>query len=374
MVWLASVRTMSQIKVAIAHDYLTQRGGAERVTLALARAFPEAPIYTTLYDPDLTYPEFRKHDVRVSWLNRLSFLRRFHRVALPLLAIAVGTTRIDAKYAIVSSSGWAHGYRTSGTKIVYCHSPARWLYQPDLYLGPQRITFKRIALKSMSPFLKRWDKRQALTATKYFSNSSAVQQRICDTYGIRAEVLPAPHSIDTDLRQEAVDLSALKYAPDGFYLCISRLLPYKNVDVIIEALRPLGVALVVVGNGPEEKRLQSIAGSSVLMMKDLPDAKLHWLYHNCTALVAASYEDYGLTPIEAAVFGKPAVALRWGGFLDTIREGETGVYFDEPTPECLRAAVIESKLRVWDADLIKAHGKRFSEPHFAARLREEIGE
>lgn len=363
---------MSDVEIAIAHDYLTQRGGAEKVVLALTRAFPQAPIYTTLYDPGHTYPEFDLHEIRVSWLNRIPVLRKFHRLALPLLAVAASTTRVKAKHTIVSSSGWAHGFRTSGSKIVYCYSPARWLYQPDAYLGTEQMSAKRLALKLFSPFLKRWDKRQATTATKYFAISTAVQQRIRDAYNIESEVLPAPHSIDPSLPQEAVDLTGLSDTNDGFYLCISRLLPYKNVDVVIEALNSLGLPLVVVGAGPEERKLQAAAGPSVLMVKNLTDGQIRWLYAHCTAVVSASYEDFGLTPIEAATYGKPSIVLRWGGFLDTIREGDTGVYFDQPVSHLVRDAVVQSSKQPWDPDVIKKQAKVFSEEHFAARLIEEV--
>ena len=122
-------------RIAIAHDYLTQRGGAERVVLSMARAFPESPIYTTLYEPELTYPEFTDLDIRVSRLNAIGVLRRNHRLALPVLSLASSMINIDADIVVVSSSGWAHGFSTRGRKLVYCHSPARWLYQRETYLG-----------------------------------------------------------------------------------------------------------------------------------------------------------------------------------------------------------------------------------------------
>lgn len=363
---------MGEVEVAIAHDYLTQRGGAERVVLALARAFPEAPIYTTLYDRDATYPDFAQHEIEVSWLNRVPLLRKFHRLALPVLAWVAGTTTVEARCTIASSSGWAHGFRTSGSKIVYCYSPARWLYQPKEYLGKNGSAIKRFVLTALSPFLRRWDKSCAHTATKYFAISTVVQQRIRDIYGIEAEVLPAPHSVDIALPQEPVDLSSLTGAEAGFYLCISRLMPYKNVDVVIDAFNCLRQPLVIVGRGPEERRLRLAAGSSVRMFKDLTDGQMRWLYAHCTALVSASYEDFGLTPIEAAAYGKPSIVPRWGGFLDTVRDGETGVYFAHPRAELLRAAVEESRQRDWNPAVIKGQAQMFSEKRFAERLIHEV--
>lgn len=359
------------VDVAIAHDYLTQRGGAEKVVLALQRAFPTAPIYTTLYEPSTTYPEFADSRIITSPLNEVGLLRRSHRLALPFLAWAAGRTRVDARHTIVSSSGWAHGFPTTGSKIVYCYSPARWLYQRDAYLGTSKITPTGVALRVLAPFLKRWDRRASKTATKYFAISTVVQGRIKETYGIDSEVLPAPHSVDTSIAQEPVDLGPVD--PDrGFYLCISRLLPYKNVDVVIEAFNSLGLPLVVVGAGPEERRLSSLAGENVVMVKDLTDGQIQWLYARCVAVVSSSYEDFGLTPIEGATHGKPSIVLRWGGFLDTILEDRTGVYFDEPTPAALAAAVTKSIDVEWDEDTIRGHADLFTEAHFARRLREEI--
>ncbi|TRW80498.1 glycosyltransferase family 4 protein [Mycolicibacterium sp. 018/SC-01/001] len=361
---------MAQTSVAIAHDYLTQRGGAERVVLAMARAFPGAPIYTTLYDPDGTFSEFKDLDIRTSWLNRFKVFRRWHRLAFPLLTLAVGSMWIDADTTFVSSSGWAHGIPVSGTKIVYCYSPARWLYQSRKYLGNNRLGTKKIALFALAPILKRWDKKKALSADKYFAISTEVKERIQRVYAINAEVLPAPHSFDTEASMDAVDLTSITKDGCDFHLCISRLLPYKNVDAVIEAFNVLESPLVVVGGGPEERRLAALAGPSVLMLKDLSDSQIRWLYAHCTAVVSASYEDYGLTPLEAATYGKPAIVLRWGGFLDTVTEKETGIYFDEPRPDLIREAVLLAREMDWDVGAIRKSADRFTERYFAARLME----
>ena len=161
-------------RIAIAHDYLTQRGGAERVVLSLSRAFPEATIHTLFYEPEQTYPEFRNLDIRVSPLNRIGPFRRDPRLALPLLAPASSRMAIDADVVIASSSGWAHGFPTSGRKIVYCHSPARWLYLPEDYLGEAgSYNPKRLALAVLSPLLKRWDQRAAMTAETYLASATS---------------------------------------------------------------------------------------------------------------------------------------------------------------------------------------------------------
>ncbi|MFB9312326.1 glycosyltransferase [Nocardioides plantarum] len=355
-------------RVAIAHDYLTQRGGAERVVLALARAFPDAPVYTTLYDPDSTYPEFRDIDVRTSWLNRVAPLRRHHRAALPALPLAASSIRIDADVVIASSSGWAHGFRTRGRKLVYCYSPARWLYESERYLGdtPSRSTVA--GLRAMGPALRLWDRRAAASVDQYLAISTVTQDRLKRTYGIEAPVVPAPHSVDVGSRggDEPMLGSTL---PADYFLVVSRLLPYKNVQEILAAFadRP-HLNLVVVGAGPQKDELRHLATPNVTLLEGLSDSEMDLVYRRCTALVAASHEDFGLTPIEAAAYGKPSVVLRWGGFLDTVVEGRTGVFFDRPEPLLIASAVDETLARPWDPAVLAARAAEFSESRFAATV------
>lgn len=348
--------------VAIVHDYLTQRGGAERVVLSMARAFPEAPIYTSLYDPDGTFPEFVGLDVRPMALSRIPPLRRHHRLGLPILAPAFSRLRVRADLVVCSSSGWAHGTHVEGRKIVYCHTPARWLYQADRYLGPES-RLSRMGLALLRPGLLAWDHRAAATADRYLTNSTAVAQRILETYGIRAEVVPPPYSLDPLGPQTPVPGLAA-----GFFLCVSRLLPYKNVDVLVQAFRAFERHLVIVGTGPAEAALRTVAPPNVCLVGSVDDAQLRWLYANCHGVVAASYEDYGLTPLEGAAFGKPAAVLRWGGFLDTVVEAVTGVFFDAPDPVAIRTALGALADARWNPSLIQRHAAAFSEERFVNRL------
>ncbi|WP_375295850.1 glycosyltransferase [Gordonia westfalica] len=361
-------------RVAIAHDYLTQRGGAEKVVLSLARAFPDAPIYTLLYQPEETYPEFREMNIVTSPLNRVALFRKDHRAALPILPIAASQMCIDdADIVVVSSSGWAHGFRTrGGRKLVYCYSPARWLYMSDLYLGDNASFLKRAALRLLGPVLRRWDAWSAAGCDRYLAISSVIEERIQNVYGMSSTIVPAPVHAPHD--------SLLSSMPAGFpeeqsfFLCISRLLAYKNVEAIVEAFRGTGYRLVIVGRGPEAGRLQSIKPDNVYMLKDLTDAEMGWLYENCTAVVAASYEDYGLTPLEGGMRGKPCAVLRWGGFLDTVSEDVNGVYFDRPEPELIRRAVEDLAIREWDPDAIRAHVDQFNERSFISRMRALVRE
>jgi glycosyltransferase involved in cell wall biosynthesis len=355
------------MRLAIAHDYLTQRGGAERVVLAMLKAFPGAPLYTSLYDPHGTFPEFRCVDVRTTPLNHVRALRTNHRLAFPLLAPAMSLIRIDADVVLCSSSGWAHGVATDGRKIVYCHGPARWLYQADRY--EERLgKVGRAALIALHPALRAWDTRAARSAGVYLANSRHVATALLELYGAAAEVLPPPPAIIPRGSQRPVE----ELEP-GFFLCVSRLLPYKKVDEVAAAFAHLDAErLVVVGRGPDEARVRAVAGGNVRLLKKVEDDELRWLYANCAAVVTAAYEDFGLTPVEAAAFGKPTVALRFGGFLDTLRENVTGLFFDRPKPDAIAQALLEMRARTWPADVLKQHAARFSEERFVQRLRDVV--
>jgi glycosyltransferase involved in cell wall biosynthesis len=360
--------------IAIAHDYLTQRGGAERVVLAMHRAFPDATIYTTLYAPERTFPEFRNARIVTSALNDVRPLRRHHRTALPLLPLAARSMRITEDVVLASSSGWAHGFSASGRRLVYCHAPARWLYQTEAYLGGrQSRSLRGWVLMTLAPWLKRWDRHHALSADSHLANSRVVRDRMRQTYGVEAEVVHAPHSMDSSAWQQPVPKLA-DWTEDGYYLVVSRLLPYKNVHVAIEALRGLDERLVVVGTGPLRRALERRLPPNVRLLSGLSDAQLRWVYAHSQALIAPSLEDYGLTPLEAAAYGRPTLALGAGGYLDTVVPGRTGLFFPAPTAEAIRAAVLDNRGRRWSAETIRRHAEQFSEPVFHERLREAVAD
>ncbi len=364
-------RARRRPRVAIAHDYLTQRGGAERVVLALHRAFPEATIHTTLYNARTTYPEFQDAHVVLSPIDRVPLLRKDHRFALPVLPWAVSRLPIDADVVIASSSGWAHGVPTSGRKLVYCHAPARWLYQAESYLGePSARSVRGLALLALGDRLRRWDRAAAATADRYLVNSTVVRERIREAYGLEADVVAPPYGIDPAGPRESVP--ELAGWEDGYLLVVSRLMPYKNVDVAVDAVRGLPDRLVIVGDGPLASRLRADAPENVRLVSGLTDAQLRWTYRHARCLLAPSFEDFGLTPLEAAAFGVPTLALHGGGYLDTIDESVNGVFFSTPTPEAIRDAIAEAGVRRWDADAVRAHAWQFSEARFQARMREEV--
>jgi glycosyltransferase involved in cell wall biosynthesis len=360
---------MARPEVAIVHDYLTQRGGAERVVLSMLRMFPDAPLYTALYDPKSTYPEFCEYDVRPLLTNKLASLRRNHRRGLFLYPFAFAGCRVDADVTICSSSGFAHGVRTTGRKVVYCYTPPRWLYdEGETYLAGWPAPVSALIM-AIGPALRGWDRRAARTADAYMTSTEAVRKRISRVYGIDATVVPPsvnPLAYGTTRSVLGID--------PGFVLCVSRLLAYKNVEAVSTAFEQLPEnQLVIVGTGPEKNRLTSMAGFNVSLLGRVDDDELAWLYSNCAGVVAAAHEDFGLTPIEAARYGKPAAALRAGGFLDTVVEGRTGLFFNEPDPISIAVVVAELLKHPWNSESIEEHAGHFVESSFAVRLKAAIG-
>jgi glycosyltransferase involved in cell wall biosynthesis len=353
--------------VAIACDHLVQRGGAERVVLSMLRAFPGSPLYTSMYRPENIFDEFRSADVHPSVLNRIPAFRRWHRVAFPLMAPAFATHRIDAEVVLASTAGWAHGVRTDGALVLYCHSPARWLYQPlERYTG--RSHAQRALVTALRPVLLKWDRWAAGRSVKILANSRAVQAAIHEAYHRDSLLLPPPVTIDAGGEQQRVE-----GLTPGFLLAVGRMLPYKNIDRIVAAFADLpGERLVVVGKGPDRQRLDATRTRNVTLLADASDAEMRWLYASCVGHVTASYEDFGLTPVEAAAFGKPTAALRFGGFLDTVADGQTGLFFDSPNPSDIASGVRRLVNRDWDERTVQAHADAYDEVRFITRLRDVV--
>lgn len=361
--------------VTIAHDYLTQRGGAERVVLSLMDVFPHAPIVTSLHNPDTTYPEFSDRDVITSPLNRVGLLRNHFRLGLPLFGWAFDHAAVPAGTDVVvaSTTAFAHGVKTAPDtkKLIYCHSPARFLYLEEDYLGgPWWKSPVGWALRGLRPALVRWDRMAAASADQYLCNSTIVQRRIKDVYGIEATVVHPPHGLDPSAPQQAVPQLA---GWEGYYLVVSRLMPYKNVDVVLDAFRGLpDERLIVIGRGPLRAQLSASAPDNVRLLEGLSDAQMRWAYAHCRAVIAPSREDYGLTPVEGFSFGKPSLALRAGGYRDTVVEGVTGWFFDEASPEGLRRAVEHLAAHPLDRQPILDHADHFSPESFSQRMRTAV--
>jgi glycosyltransferase involved in cell wall biosynthesis len=342
--------------VAIVHDYLNQRGGAERCVLEMAAIWPDAPIYTSLFRPESTFPEFSGRDVRTSPLNRVPVDRAFRNL-FPLYPAAFRSFgRLDHDVVISSSSGWAHGVRTAKHSFhaVYCYTPARWLYGGD-HLGPSRRTR---ALKPALRVLCRWDRNAARRADLYIAISDVVRLRIKQRYGLDAPVVYPP-----------VDVQRFRPSQRGErLLVVSRLLPYKRVDIVVDAATRAGIGLDVVGSGPALADLLARAGPTVAFHDRLADAAITELMESCRAFCLPGREDFGITPVEANAAGKPVVAFGGGGALETIQDGITGVFFRAQRVEDVLDAVRRCERLQTPPDVIAGFAQRFSRQTFRARL------
>ena len=366
----ADTGSVTAPRLAIAHDYLTQRGGAERVVLALHRAFPEAPIYTTLYNPEGTFPEFENATIITSPLNRVGLLRRYHRLALPLLPLTASCLKVPAHVAVVSTTGWAHGFKFTGEKLVYCHSPARWLYLGD----EKKNSVIGVGLRVINPLLRFWDQRAAARSEHYVANSTAIQKRIARVYGKDVPIIFPPYCGGATRVEEPIAGLQEFTAAGDYFLLVSRLMCYKNVDEAIKACNRAGKKLLIIGHGPEKDKLLKLSGPNVRIISGISDEQLCSAYRHCLALLAVSHEDFGITPLEAGASGKPVIAYRAGGYLDTIREGLNGVFIEQPTSEQIEAAIRKFNPEEWDKQAIKNYIARFSEERFIDEIRQAVDE
>lgn len=360
---------MTAVRVAIVHDYLTQRGGAERVVLSLMRMFPGADLYTSVYDPDGTYPEFRSFDVRTTWLQRLPHRGRWVRALLPLYPRAFDGLRL-AGYDLVisSSSGFAHRVVVpDGRHVCYCYTPPRFLHRTETYLdeGAPGPRWLRPALGRALGAMVAGDVAAAQRPDVYVGISQDVVERIGATYGRAAEVVHPPVDVGRILRHDGT-----RVGEEPYYLVVSRLLPYKKVDAAIRAAQLHGARLVVVGSGPAERHLRRLAGPEVEFRSDVDERELNRLLHGCTALIQPGHEDFGLAPLEANAAGRPVIAYNAGGARETVIDGVTGLHIEHQAPQAIAEAMERTEAIGWDTDKLRAHADSFGEQRFHDELRD----
>ena len=351
------------MRVALVHDYLNQRGGAERVVKVLSDFWPSAPIYTSLFRAGSTFPEFSEREVRTTYLDRIPIDKGFRNL-FPLYGPAFWMLpAIEADLVIASSSGWAHMARTTPhtRHIVYCHTPARWLY------GGEHLSksVRRQAVQLVAGGLSRIDRGAARRADLYVANSENIRRRIKLLYGIDSKVLHPP-----------VDTKRLSPTPRGDrLLVISRLLPYKRVDLVVRAAVKGGIGLDVVGDGPQRTELERLAGrSDVQFHGALPEAALIRILETALAVCVPGEEDFGIVSVEAQAAGKPVVAFGRGGSLETIVDGRTGVLFHEQTVESVLAGIRATAELATTPDEIAMNADRFSVATFHDGLHQIIAD
>jgi glycosyltransferase involved in cell wall biosynthesis len=349
------------LKVALVHDWLTGMRGGERVLEALCERFPQAELFTLLHVPGSVSPLIERRPIHTSSLQRLPGGRRHYRNYLPLFPLLIRQLDLSGFDLVISSSHCvAKSVLTpsASTHICYCHTPMRYAWdQFEQYFGPARVG--RVASWGLRPILgalARWDRATAGRVGRYLTNSHHVAGRIRRYYNREATVVYPP--VDTRF-----------YHPDGakrerFALVVSALVPYKRLDLAIDACALARMPLKIVGTGPELSRLQSRASGETQFLGQLSNDEIRDLYRLAALVLLPGEEDFGIVPVEAQACGRPVVAYRRGGALETVIDGETGILVGEQTPDAFAAAISEAFDRQFDPSVLRKNAERFSPERF----------
>ncbi|MCL2445139.1 glycosyltransferase [Candidatus Saccharibacteria bacterium] len=360
-------------KIAIVHDWLTNRGGAERVVLAFSEAFPDAPIFTSVYTPE-SLDWFHSKDVRTTHLQNLPKpLRKLHKF-FPMLRVRAFRKLDLSDYDIILSSSSAESKQVRKTRpdqihICYCHTPIRYYwshyheYKKDPGFG--RLNFLvRLAMPFFVPPLKRADYKAAQKVDLFLANSAETAKRIKKYYDRDATVLHPP--VDTK-----------RFTPakkrEDFYLSYSRQIPYKRVDLAILACNKLGLPLKVFGSGSEHEKLVAMAGPTITFHPDDTD-EVTKAYSTCKAFIFPPLEDFGIVPIEAQAAGAPVIAYGKGGALETVIDSQTGILFPEQTPDSLAQAIQKSQKTTFSPIALKNNANRFAQSLFITKIRKIVSD
>lgn len=367
------------MKIALVHDHLNQYGGAERVLLALSELFPEAPIYTLVYDESKLGDIFKGKDIRTSFIQRAPFNigKKFFKFFLPLMPQAIETFDLD-KFDIVisSSSAFCKGVitKTNTKHICYCHTPTRYLwddthsYVADLKLPKIFKIFIRASLSK----IREWDYLASQRVDKFIANSKFVQNRISKFYRKESEIIYPP--VDT------YDKEPIKQEELGdYFLIVSRLRPYKRVDLAIKAFNELNkefgdkYKLKIIGTGEYEYDLKKmVVGDNIEFLGFKNDEDRNYYVSKCLAFINPQEEDFGITPVEAMMTGRPVIAFKKGGAIETIVDGETGLFFENQTIEDLRSVIINFDKNKFDSKKIQQYAQKFSKEEFKRKILEII--
>jgi glycosyltransferase involved in cell wall biosynthesis len=355
------------MRVAIVHDYLNQAGGAERVVAELHKMFPRAPIYTTILDRRTLWPALRDADIRTSWMQWLPGVPRYFKAYLPFYGRAIEGFDLRAYDVVISSSSAfakAAITRAGATHVCYCHTPMRFGWDYARYM--ERAGYAPVTRAILPPVIRRlraWDVRTAGRPHAYVANSSTTADRIRRIYGRPSTIIPPP-----------VDVT--RYVPDtieeDYFLVVSRLNGYKRVDLAVKAFNGFGHPLLVIGEGPVRGALERMADRNIRFAGRLTDDEVAKAYARCRALILPGEEDFGITPLEANAAGRPVVAFKGGGALDTVVDGETGVFFTALTVDALRSAILQCDRTGWRKEALRAHAERFGPDVFSRRFAEVV--
>jgi len=348
------------MKVALVHDWLTGMRGGEKVLEVLCELFPKADLYTIVYIPGKLSSTIENMKIKKSFIQKLPFAKKIYRRYLPLMPVAVERFDMSGYDIIVSSSHCvAKGVKKDDNSlhICYCHTPMRYVWEMhDEYFGPGSAGFvTRHIFGIFTQYLRKWDVESSKGVDIFIANSENVRNRIRAHYNRDAEVIYPP--VDTDF-----------FTPDGrvsdFYLVVSAFAPYKRVDLAIKAFNMLGYPLKVIGTGQDEKRLKMMANSNIEFLGWRDNVELRDYYRQCRALIFPGEEDFGMTPVEAQACGKPVIAFKKGGALESVYEGIGGLFCEKQTVDSLIAVVKKFEMMSFDPVRIRKNVIRFSKTEF----------
>jgi len=353
------------MKVAIVHEWLANMGGSEKVVLAFKEIFPEAPIYTMVYNPDKVDSAFHGMDIRTSFIQRLPKGKEKYQAYLPLMPTAVEQFDLSGYDVVLSSShavakGVITGART--LHITYCHTPMRyaWDFYHEYLNGPGVGGLKRRLIPWLMNYIRMWDRLSADRVDHFIANSGYVARRIRKHYRRDAEIIypPIETSYFTPSDQDG-----------GYFFIVSRLIPYKRIDLAVEAFNRLGLPLKIAGDGPEKERLAALAKSNIQFLGRVSDEEVKKHYAACRAFIFPGEEDFGITPVEAQAAGRPVIAYGAGGALETVKDGVTGEFFGTQTVEALVEVMGRFDSRKYDRETIRRHALGFDREVFKDKIR-----
>lgn len=355
------------MKLAIVHDWLTNMGGAEQVIINFKEVYPNAPIYTTFYNPDNLDEKLKNIDVRTSFLQKKKMVTN-HKKYFPLMPLAFENFNLNEYDVVLSSSTCcAKGVLTNpnSVHICYCNTPMRyaWERRDDYTEGMGKL--KRKLVKILLHYMRIWDVTSANRVDYFIANSTAVQKRIQKYYKRDSVVINPP------VRCKLFNISET----DGdYYFIVSRLVGYKKFDLAVQACSELGKKLIVIGEGPEKEKLEKLANENVIFLGRQSDDVVKKYMSECKALLFPGEEDFGIVPVEAQSCGRPVIAYGKGGVLDTVIDEKTGILFKEQTVESLKEAITKFETMKFDKQEIRKHALGFDEEVFREKIKKYIEE
>jgi glycosyltransferase involved in cell wall biosynthesis len=360
------------MKVALVHDWLTGMRGGEKVLEVVCGLYPDADIHTLFHWRGSVSPTIERHRIHTSFLQHMPMARSQYRRYLPLFPFAVEQFDLDGCDLVISSSHCAaKGVVAPGRArhVCYCHSPMRYAWdQFDAYFGPERVgeLASRWLYRPVLGRLAKWDVATAHRVHRFVANSRHVAARIRRYYNRQATIVYPP--VDTVFYQPAAVSS------ESHFLIVSAFVPYKRIEIALDACRRVGARLRIVGDGPDRDRLQRLSGPDVTFLGPLSDQQLREEYQRARALLMPGEEDFGIVPVEAQACGRPVVALARGGALETVTDGATGVLFAEATADSLADGLRRIDTLSFDTARIRASAERFSRDHHARAMQTVIDE